>query len=46
MEIEERSWGKYFVLADEPGYKLKRIEVLPEHILSIPPSPPRILDGS
>lgn len=34
MEIEERPWGKYFVLADEPGYKLKRTEVLPEHSLS------------
>jgi mannose-6-phosphate isomerase len=28
-EIGERSWGKYFVLADEPNYKLKRIEVNP-----------------
>ena len=27
LEIGERPWGKYFVLADEPNYKLKRIEV-------------------
>lgn len=27
LEIGERPWGKYFVLADEPHYKLKRIEV-------------------
>ena len=27
METDERPWGKYTVLADEPGYKLKRIDV-------------------
>jgi mannose-6-phosphate isomerase len=34
LEIGDRPWGKYFVLADEPAYKLKRIEVLPGHRLS------------
>ncbi|AZI67423.1 cupin domain-containing protein [Kaistella daneshvariae] len=34
LEIGERPWGKYFVLVDEPHYKLKRIEVLPGHRLS------------
>ena len=34
LEIGERPWGKYYVLADEPNYKLKRIEVLPGHRLS------------
>ncbi|MDF0718445.1 phosphomannose isomerase type II C-terminal cupin domain [Kaistella sp. PBT33-4] len=34
LEIGERPWGKYYVLADEPTYKLKRIEVLPGHRLS------------
>ncbi|WKS95599.1 phosphomannose isomerase type II C-terminal cupin domain [Riemerella columbina] len=34
MEIGERPWGKYFVLADEPHYKLKRVEVLPGKRLS------------
>jgi mannose-6-phosphate isomerase-like protein (cupin superfamily) len=29
LEIGERPWGKYYVLADEPNYKLKRIEVNP-----------------
>ena len=27
IESEERSWGRFFVLHDEPTYKLKRIEV-------------------
>lgn len=27
LEIHERPWGRYFVLADEANYKLKRIEV-------------------
>ena len=26
IEIEERPWGRFFVLHDEPNYKLKRIE--------------------
>ena len=34
LEIGERPWGKYFVLADEPNYKLKRIEVNPGQKLS------------
>ncbi|SDE44711.1 phosphomannose isomerase type II C-terminal cupin domain [Riemerella columbipharyngis] len=34
MEIGERPWGKYFVLEDQPNYKLKRIEVNPGHRLS------------
>ena len=34
LEIGERPWGKYYVLADEPHYKLKRIEVNPGHRLS------------
>ncbi len=34
LEVGERPWGKYYVLADEPNYKLKRIEVLPGTRLS------------
>ena len=34
LEVGERPWGKYFVLADEPNFKLKRIEVLPGQRLS------------
>nr|WP_314495313.1 phosphomannose isomerase type II C-terminal cupin domain [uncultured Chryseobacterium sp.] len=34
LEIGERPWGKYYVLADEPHYKLKRIEVDPGQKLS------------
>ena len=34
LEIDERPWGKYFVLADESNYKLKRIEVNPGQKLS------------
>ena len=34
LEIGERPWGKYFVLEDEPHYKLKRIEVNPGQRLS------------
>ena len=34
LEIGERPWGKYYVLADEPNYKLKRIEVNPGQRLS------------
>ena len=29
IESEERPWGRFFVLQDEPTYKLKRIEVDP-----------------
>ncbi len=34
LEVGDRPWGKYYVLADEPHYKLKRIEVEPGHELS------------
>ena len=34
LEIEERPWGRFFVLHDEPTYKLKRIEVDPGGRLS------------
>lgn len=34
LEVGERPWGKYFVLQDEPNFKLKRIEVLPNQRLS------------
>ena len=27
IEKEERPWGQFFVIHDEPNYKLKRIEV-------------------
>ena len=30
IENEERPWGRFFVLHDEPNYKIKRIEVNPE----------------
>ena len=33
-EIGERPWGKYFVLFDEPHFKMKRIEVKPGQRLS------------
>lgn len=34
LEIGDRPWGKYFVLEDEPNYKLKRIIVEPGQRLS------------
>ena len=34
IEKEERPWGRYFVLQDEPTYKVKRIEVEPDQRLS------------
>ena len=34
MQSEERPWGRFFVLHDEPTYKLKRIEVDPGGRLS------------
>ena len=34
IEKEERPWGKYLVIHDENGYKLKRIEVIPGGKLS------------
>ena len=33
-ESEERPWGRFFVIHDEPNYKLKRIEVDPGKRLS------------
>ena len=29
IEREDRPWGRYFILHDEPNYKLKRIEIDP-----------------
>ena len=34
IENEERPWGRFFVIHDEPTYKLKRIEVDPGGRLS------------
>ena len=34
LEREERPWGRFFVLHDEPNYTLKRIEVDPGGRLS------------
>ena len=34
IQSEERPWGRFFVLHDEPTYKLKRIEVDPGGRLS------------
>ena len=34
IESEERPWGRFFVIHDEPSYKLKRIEVDPQRRLS------------
>lgn len=34
LEIGEKPWVKYFVLADEPNCKLKRIELSPVQKLS------------
>ena len=34
IEKEERPWGRFYVLHDEPNYKLKRIEVNPGKRLS------------
>ena len=35
METDERPWGRYEVLADGEGYKVKRIEVKPGQRLSL-----------
>jgi len=35
LEVGERPWGKYFVLVDEPNYKVKKIEVNPGQRLSL-----------
>ena len=34
LETDQRPWGAYFVLDDEPNFKVKRIEVLPGKRLS------------
>jgi mannose-6-phosphate isomerase len=34
MQFDERPWGSFTVLDEAPGYKVKRIEVLPEKRLS------------
>ena len=34
IEKEERPWGRFFVIHDEPNYKLKRLEVDPGGRLS------------
>ncbi|MFT4706096.1 MAG: mannose-6-phosphate isomerase [Bradymonadia bacterium] len=34
LEMDERPWGRYFVLADEETHKVKRIEVTPGMRLS------------
>ena len=34
IEMEERPWGRFFVIHEEPTYKLKRIEVDPFQRLS------------
>ena len=34
IESEERPWGRFFVIHDQPEYKLKRIEVDPGGRLS------------
>ena len=34
IESQERPWGRFFVLHDEPNYKIKRIEVDPGGRLS------------
>lgn len=35
IEIDKRPWGGFEVLAEGPGYKVKRIEVIPGHRLSL-----------
>jgi mannose-6-phosphate isomerase len=35
MEKDQRPWGHYIVLADEPGHKVKRIVVYPGQRLSL-----------
>ena len=34
IDSEQRPWGKFYVIHDEPNYKLKRIEVEPGFRLS------------
>jgi mannose-6-phosphate isomerase-like protein (cupin superfamily) len=35
MESEIRPWGSWHVLDEQPGFKVKRIEVRPHHRLSL-----------
>jgi mannose-6-phosphate isomerase-like protein (cupin superfamily) len=35
LEVSQRPWGEYVVLADEPDHKVKRITVLPAKRLSL-----------
>ena len=35
LERDERPWGSFEVLAEGDGYKVKRIEVKPQHRLSL-----------
>ena len=35
LEIGNRPWGRYEVLVEQPGYKVKRIIVLPNEKLSL-----------
>jgi len=35
LEADERPWGRYEVLSEAPGYKVKRIVVKPGHRLSL-----------
>ncbi|MEK6302463.1 MAG: phosphomannose isomerase type II C-terminal cupin domain [Acidobacteriota bacterium] len=35
IEVDIRPWGSFEVLAEGTGYKVKRIEVLPRHRLSL-----------
>ena len=35
LEIGHRPWGRYEVLVEQPGYKVKRIIVLPNEKLSL-----------
>ena len=34
LNSEESPWGRFFVLQDEPNYKLKRIKVVPRGSIS------------
>jgi mannose-6-phosphate isomerase len=35
LETDQRPWGNFTVLEDGPGYKIKRIVVMPKHRLSL-----------
>ena len=34
IEKDDRPWGRYYVISDEPNYKIKKIEVKPGQRLS------------